>query len=221
MSYDLCAYLDWLDLGETVASTDYAVRHFLHPWHPRFFGNGAALRKAVRRGIEHRPAAQRKDLRETLSEIQEASQLPISESSPSVVDVVLRGMEAMRTAIASLSESQRQDFLSTLACSTDDAEYGDFLLEQLGYKICFSDNDEDYETWLEPVPEKLAWLSCPIPITVPLSKPQRNACASILYIAEAMYDFLESFRQVDVRFHQDRLPLHLEWLAEQVAQIAQ
>lgn len=214
-----------LKLGDAVASQDYAVMHFLHPWHPRFFGNSAALRKAVRRAIPRRPAAQKKDLQEALSEILAGSALRISESDPEIVGVVLRGMEAMRVAIASLSESQRQDFFSTLAYSNSAAGFSaddeDFLLEQFGYKVCFSDEyEDDCETRLEPIPDAFTWLSCPIPSTAPLSKEQRKACASIGPIAEAISGFLENRQQVRLAYPSMQAPIYLEWLAGQVHQTA-
>jgi hypothetical protein len=40
-----------LELGSVVAGTDYAVLHYLHDWHGKFFGQRELLEKAVRRGL--------------------------------------------------------------------------------------------------------------------------------------------------------------------------
>lgn len=213
------ASLELLDMGQSIAHTDYAVANFLHPWHPRFFGNVSALRKALRRAIAHRPSAQQQMLQQELTDLLQG--LEISESSPEVTGAVLRGMESLRTAIADLNEMRRQDFFTALAYINDSTDDGDFLLEEWGYQIIFqegADDDEIAETQL--VSHAQDWLFCAIPKAIPLSKAQRNACASLVSVAEVMANFLENRRHIRLPFSMPYLPMYMEWLAGYVPQIA-
>ena len=40
-----------LGIGRIAAPTDYAIAHYLDPWHPKFYRQRSELEKAVRRAL--------------------------------------------------------------------------------------------------------------------------------------------------------------------------
>lgn len=135
-----CSERDLLRVGRLVAKTDYAVAHYLHPWHPKFFGQRDQLERAVRRELSRRPPS--------------ASVIAIMEGScddgvgQSAAELVLVGVEQVRRVILGLSDADLDRFLCEIAHDfTRPTEDGDWFLEDLGYgPVEEDDSGEPCET---------------------------------------------------------------------------
>lgn len=157
-----------MKLGEIVAGSDYAVRHYADPWHPKFFGQRSVLIRAVRRGLGRPPVSWDRVERECLRYL---DHLPLdAEPVPDVpvATVVLQNLQTLREWLASLTEAQAAD-LCRMADFGDDAG----LLTHLGFTEVILDEDDadadEDESWQPPVdlvqrlrqmdPAGLCWLS--------------------------------------------------------------
>ena len=130
-----------LSLGEIVSSTDYAVRHFYDPWHPKFFGNRGEVIHAVNRGI-HRindiaydRAIRLCDQWENSS--REGAEQAIQRGINNIVD----GLKRFKESLRDMSFVEADGFCRALTSgvsewnATDAFEFEqyDIFLESLGY----------------------------------------------------------------------------------------
>jgi hypothetical protein len=135
-----------LNLGQCVAPTDYAVAHYADPWHPKCFGKRAALITAINRGLEsqrHIPITRERVERLAHDWQDRWRQDP---SKPSLTATVRAGLDALRTALAVLSDSD-VDRLCCAVANTyqDDLDAADWFLEhEMGYTPSDDCDDEEY-----------------------------------------------------------------------------
>jgi hypothetical protein len=156
LGHDWVAHLSerqLLDLGQIVAGTDYAVAHYLHPWHPKFFGQRDLLERAVRRELARRPT----DIR--LLEVIEAlcSDLGTPEQAGSgVATAVLAAYEELRGILLALGDNHLDRFMREIAYNfVDVAEVGDEFLAEWGYCVR-SEEDEVAEENADVVTARIA-----------------------------------------------------------------
>jgi hypothetical protein len=131
-----CSEHDLLRMGKLVAGSDYAVAHYLHPWHKKFFGQRAQLEQAVRRALSRcRPGP-------SVIAIMGSPYSP--GSGQSATELVLAGAERVRQIVLSLSDADLDRFLCEIAYGpTGPAEAGDQFLDEFGYEMTEDQDDSE------------------------------------------------------------------------------
>lgn len=118
-----------LEIGTRVARTDYAVCHYLEPWHPKFFGRRDLLVRAVRAGLARRVADT------GILCAMEGLRFP-DQAGPPAAEAVLAGIKALRTVLLGLDDDALDRFMTEIAYSPRDnvADWGDDFLTDWGYE---------------------------------------------------------------------------------------
>lgn len=131
-----------LDLGQMVAGTDYAVAHYLHPWHPKFFGQRDLLERAVRRELARRPIDT--GLLEVIEHLRSDLLAP-GQPALGAAAAVLAAYEGLRGILLALEDDDLDRFMREIAYNfVEVAEKGDEFLAEWGYCVR-SEEDEVVE----------------------------------------------------------------------------
>ena len=118
-----------LEIGTRVAQTDYAVCHYLEPWHPKFFGRRDLLVRAVRAGLARRVADT------GILWAMESLRFP-DKAGPSAAEAVMAGVEGLRTVLLNLDDDALDSLLTEIAYDPRDnvADWGDDFLTDWSYE---------------------------------------------------------------------------------------
>ncbi len=136
----------WLDAGRTWCPTDYAVRNYLLPGHPKFFCRTEALRWAVCRGTQDGAPAERRNRARRLEELHR--EYPLGTST--LRESLLAGERELVSALLSLSGKTLELLFRRAADGIEDAEDSDWWLLDCGFlenpewDPDDDDNDEDF-----------------------------------------------------------------------------
>lgn len=139
-----------LELGQAWCPSDYAVRFFHAPQHPKFFGNTAALLKAVRRASNQLPKSQRT---KALQRIKEARKVWIT-SDEKFKQTVLESEQKLIGVLLSLSDAQLSDLYGEVDFG-DNLDDEDCWLKNLGIWFMEEGDGDDMEMVKKPVVESL------------------------------------------------------------------
>lgn len=139
-----------LELGQALCPTDYAVRFFHAPEHPKFFGNTPALIKALRRAVNRLPKSQRA---KALQCIEGARKVWIT-SDEAFKQTVFTAEQKLVRVLLNLSDDQLFDLYGNVDFG-DHIEDEDYWLETMGVGFVEEGDDEDAELVKRPVVESL------------------------------------------------------------------
>lgn len=139
-----------LELGQAWCPTDYAVRFFHAPEHPKFFGNTPALIKALRRAADRLPKSQRA---KALQCIEEARKVWIT-SDEAFKQTVFNAEQKLIRVLLSLSDAQLFDLYDKVDFG-DNLEDEDYWLETMGVGFVEEGEGDNMEIVKKPVVESL------------------------------------------------------------------
>lgn len=135
--------LSLLYLGYHVADMDYAVRNFLLPWHPQFFGRTNELARAIRRQMQNSNSDRRIKIEKEFDEILKGRGIKSKEIMLSPLrNFVINGQKKIYNILKNLNLAEFQELVEIIdnrsKHSDGDVEY---WLSLMGFEYVEKDEE--------------------------------------------------------------------------------